>query len=206
MNSTLVGYFISLYLQKTNASSGRTSLAFLDEEDGDDVINYRNIFGSKGEYEQTFKKHLFSFFLAQKIENYTKSEDMQQQFPFHAYSTNLLLSLMGYWIYLNEKPLEKSNNYLEDKVRDFLNSQSFAVSEYLTLDKSIKEISLNYSGHIDKVLEFYTEKIHDKLNFLNIGNQPRKIYNLFKGEGTVKDFSDYLRPNMVTKKLLLKRD
>jgi hypothetical protein len=204
MNSTLVGYYVSFYLQKTNASAGRTALAFLDSDEGDDVINYESIFGTKASLDKTFKKHLLSLLIARRLDDYRKRDIIIENFPFHFYSLNLMLSLVGYWVYLNENPTLRTNEYSENAVRDFLNSDNFKIDKYLTINNTTKTIQLNNTQDFDKIFEFYTEKIHDRLHANGIANQFRKIINLFKNDGTVKEYASAFKATIALKNLYLK--
>lgn len=203
VNTTLVGYFVSFYLQKTNASAGRNALAFLDEDEGDLIINYGAIFGSKGQVDTTFQKQLLSLFLAQKLDKYRNSEVIEQNFPFHFYSINVMLALIGYWIYLNENPSKRLLPYDEIEVREFLNSSSFDIKKYISIDSSKKHVELQNLKELDAVFEFFTEKIHDQLFSMQIHNQFKKIIALFKKEATVKNYADAFRPSLALKKLYL---
>jgi hypothetical protein len=194
-NTTLVGSYISFYLQKTNASAGRTALAFLDEDEGDEVINYKNIFGNRANYNSTFKKHLLALYLSREIDTYRKS-DIASQFPFHSFSLNIMLALVGFWIYLNENSEKRNVEYVETDVRDFFNTGAFIPDFYLTIDLVTKEICLNEQIPIQVLLNFYTRHIHLILTGKNITTQFRKISNLFKADDTIKSFADTIRPLM----------
>ena len=194
-NTTLVGFYISFYLQKTNASAGRTALAFLDEDEGDEVINYKNIFGSRANYNLSFKKHLLALYLAREIDAYRKSPKVSQ-FPFHSLSLNIMLALVGYWIYLNENSTKRTSQYLGLDVRDFFNSTSFDPISYLTINTTSNEISISNQIQIQNLLDFYTKNIHIILTTKDITTQFRKISNLFKADDTIKSFADIIRPLM----------
>ncbi len=192
-NTTLVGSYISLYLQRTNASAGRTALAFLDEEEGDEVINYKNIFGNRAQNNFTFKKHLLALYLSHEIDKYRKSA-AALQFPFHSFSLNIILALMGYWIYLNENPQKRGSTYSEMDVRDFFATSTFDPSYYINIIETTKQISLAQPQQIQILLNFFTKNIHMILTGKDITTQFRKISNLFKADDTIKSFADTIRP------------
>ena len=194
-NTTLVGSYISLYLQKTNASAGRTALAFLDEDEGDEIINYKNIFGTRAQYEVAFKRHILALYLGREVDTFRKSPALAQ-FPFHSFSLNIMLGLMGYWIFLNEKPEKRSEPYSESEVREFFTSNSFDPHSYISLDSKTKQIVLLYPKEIQEVMKFYTRNIHLILTGKGIASQFRKISNLFKADDTIKSFADTTRPLM----------
>lgn len=196
-NTTLVGYYISFFLQKTNASAGRTSLAFLAADEGDDVINYETIFGSRGLFEYSFKKHMLSFAVAQKVEQFRRKENYLKAFPFLFYSQNIMLALLGYWIYLNENQDKRNINYVEDDIRNYLISSSDLFDKYISVGFEDKIIRLNYENNFDKVLIFFTKQIHAFLKQRGDEQQFRKIINLFKNDSIVKEFADTFRPSTV---------
>lgn len=198
-NTTLVGSYISFYLQKTNASSGRTALAFLDENEGDEIINYANIFGSRSTYKSIFKKHLLSLYITREIDSYRNS-DLVDQFPFLGFSMNIMLALIGYWVYLNENPEKRKVVYAGADVRGYLMGTSFEPSTYININLKSKEVTINPVIKMQAILDFYTKNIHHILSARNITNQFSKINALFKADDTIKSFADTMRPLMSLEK------
>ena len=203
LNTTIVSAYISLFLQKTNASSGRLALAFLSKDEGDDVINYENIFGNRATVNQTFEKLLLTMHIANYVDSYRKSDDIANNFPFHFHSLNLTLSLIGYWFYFCSNSLNRNNPYDETVVRDFLASSNFDISKFAYIDKRNKKITLKNLDKLLEFLNFITEQVHSNLYSKQIHSNFRKIINFFKTENVVKEFADLMRPMMSLRKLYI---
>lgn len=203
LNATIVSAYISLFLQKTNASGGRLALAFLSQDEGDDIINYENIFGNRATVNHTFEKLLLTMYIANHVDNYRKSEEIASNFPFHFHSLNLMLSLIGYWFYLCSNQEYRNKPYDETAVREFLASSNFDISKFVVIDKNNKKIILSNPDKLNEFLNFITEQVHINLNSKQIHTNFRRIINFFKTENVVKEFADLMRPMLSLRKMYI---
>jgi len=192
MNSDIVGYFISMFLQKTDASGGRIALAYLPYDEGDSEINYENVFGTISTIDRTFKKFFFAWEIGKIIEKYRSEK--QSAFLFHYFSNNIMLSLLGFWFYLNQNEGKRNERYEEDKVKEFLLSDFFDVERFFKIEEENKITKILNNDKIHKYLDFLTTNIHIHLHSKEITNNPKKINSYFKKSEALSKIAELIQP------------
>lgn len=202
LNSTIAASYISLFLQVTDASSGRMSLAFLPSDEGDPVINYDKIFGDRSLLPIAFKNLFFTWQTQLLIDRLRLTPEMEI-FPFHYYSSNIILALFGYWMVLNADSRLQNKPYDQETVRNFLCSNTFPLEKFFKLDEKSKTYQLLNEQKISEYFEFLTENIHDVLSNKGIQNSPRAISSFFKKEAAISEIAERIRPKLKLKKLLI---
>lgn len=205
LNSNIAASYISLFLQVTDASSGRVSLAFLPIDEGDPVINYKNIFGNRAQLPIVFKKLFFTWQTQLRIDSLRESLGMDQ-FPFHYYSSNIILALFGYWLVLNVEPNHRNKDYDQETVRNVLCSDNFPLGNFFKLDHGSKTFELLNEQKTRGYFNFLTENIHDVLSNKGIANNPRAISSFFKKDIAVSEIANRIRPKIQLRNLYIEHN
>ena len=202
LNSNIAASYISLFLQISNASSGRVSLAFLSSDEGDPVINYENIFGDRSSLPIVFKRLFFIWQTQLRIDSLRSSPGMDQ-FPFHYYSSNIILALFGYWMVLNVDSSFRNKHYYQESVRNSLCSPTFPLERFFRLDFKSNTFELLNGQKISEYFNFLTENIHDVLSNKQITTNPRAISSFFKKESALSEIAERIRPKLQLRNLYI---